>query len=194
MKKTSTQILVEGAAMLTLATILSFIKVFRIPGGGSVTLVSMLPVIVFSIKYGVKNGLFVSFSYAVVQLLQGFMEGTFSFAGMTTKMLVSSIFLDYILAFSVLGLAGVFGKKKTTVCVAGTIMVLFLRFVCHFVSGVVVWKTIGELWTGGFTVNNVITYSLLYNGVYMLPEIIFTAMGTYILFTVPQTRKILAQQ
>ena len=59
MKKNSTQVLVEGSAMVALATILSYIRVFKFPTGGSVTLLSMLPIVVFSMKHGVKKGIFV---------------------------------------------------------------------------------------------------------------------------------------
>lgn len=191
MKKNSTQVLVEGSAMVALATILSYIRVFKFPTGGSVTLLSMLPIVVFSMKYGVKKGIAVSFVFALVQLLQGISEGLFGW-GLTAPMLVSCILLDYIVAFTAIGLSGMFRNKGAAGRMAGTVIALIIRFVCHFLSGVVIWGTVGELWTG-FSVNNVFLYSLIYNGIYMLPEIIFTVIGAHALFTVPQTKKLLAE-
>lgn len=191
MKKNSIRILVEGAAMVSLATILSYIRIFKFPTGGSVTLLSMLPIVVFSMKYGVKKGIFVSFVFALVQLLQGISEGLFGW-GLTAPMLVSCILLDYIVAFTSIGLSGMFRNKGAAGRMAGTVTALILRFVCHFLSGVVIWGTVGELWTG-FSINNVFLYSLIYNGIYMLPEIIFTVIGAHALFTVPQTNKLLTE-
>ena len=72
-----TKLLVEGAAMVALATVLSFIRIIKMPWGGSVTLLSMLPIVIFSIKNGVKNGLIVSFAFSLVQFAQGVMDGLF---------------------------------------------------------------------------------------------------------------------
>ncbi|MBQ9982936.1 MAG: energy-coupled thiamine transporter ThiT [Oscillospiraceae bacterium] len=190
MKKNSTQVLVEGSAMVALATILSYIRVFKFPTGGSVTLLSMLPIVVFSMKHGVKKGIFVSFVFALVQLLQGVSEGLFGW-GLTAPMLISCILLDYIVAFTAIGFAGIFRNKGAVGRISGTIIALVIRFICHFLSGVVIWGTVGELWTG-FSIDNVFLYSLVYNGIYMLPEIIFTVIGAHALFTVPQTSKLLA--
>ncbi|MCI6330549.1 MAG: energy-coupled thiamine transporter ThiT, partial [Lachnospiraceae bacterium] len=62
-----TQLLVEGAVVIALATVLSFIRIIKMPWGGSVTLLSMLPIVIYSIKNGVKNGLLVAFVYSLVQ-------------------------------------------------------------------------------------------------------------------------------
>ena len=72
MSRTKLNILVEGALMIALATILSYIKVFEMPQGGSITAVSMLPIILFATRWGVKNGLLTAMVYGVLQfLLQG---------------------------------------------------------------------------------------------------------------------------
>ena len=75
MKDNKTKILVEGAVMVALATVLSFIRVFKLPWGGSITLLSMLPIVLFSIRRGVKSGLTVSFVFALIQFAQGVMAG-----------------------------------------------------------------------------------------------------------------------
>ena len=189
MQKNKTRMLVEGAAMVALATILSFIKVFQLPWGGSITLLSMLPIVIYSIRWGVGPGFIVSFTYSLVQLLQGIIGGLFGW-GLTPGMLIACIFLDYILAFTVLGIAGIFRKKKTGGALIGIVIAVVLRFLVHFSSGVIIWHSVGELWEG-FSTESECLYSFLYNGAYMLPELIITVIGAFILLSVPSTKKLL---
>lgn len=182
-------ILVEAAVMIALATVLSFIRVIKFPFGGSVTLLSMLPILAFSIRHGVKAGLFTAFGFSLVQFAQGITDGLFGW-GLTPVTLVSCILLDYLLAFTVLGLGGMFRKQGIAGWLSGTLLAVVLRFACHFFSGAVIWKSVGELWNG-FSTDNTWLYSLLYNGAYMLPELLFTCIGAWVLFQVPQTKRLM---
>lgn len=182
--------LVEGAVMVALATVLCYLRIVKFPWGGGITVLSMLPITVYSIKHGIKNGLMVSFVFSLIQLGQGAIDGLFGW-GLTPVMLIACILLDYILPFLVLGLAGVFRKKGTVGWLTGTAAVVVLRFLSHFLSGVVIWHSAGKLWEG-FVTENEWLYSLCYNGAYMLPELIFTMIGAAVLFSVPQTRKLFA--
>jgi thiamine transporter len=178
-----TRKLVLSGIMLAMAAVLSLVKVWQMPLGGSVTLLSMLPICVLSIKYGVKWGLFSAFAYALIQLLMGL--GSLMSWGLTVEMWVGSIVFDYLLAFTVLGLAGLFAKKGVGGVLCGVSIALVLRFISHFISGSIffaIWCPEG--W-------NVAVYSLAYNGAYMLPELIFTVAGAAALFSVPQVRKLL---
>ncbi len=74
MKETKTKKLVLSAVLLALATVLSLFKVYQLPLGGSITLLSMLPVCLLSIRYGVKWGLTCSFFYGVIQIALSFGE------------------------------------------------------------------------------------------------------------------------
>ncbi len=181
--------LVEGAVMVALAAVLSYIRVFHLPWGGSVTLLSMLPIAIYSIKHGVVNGLFAAFVFSLIQLGQGAVDGLFGW-GLTPVMLIACIMLDYILPFTVLGLSGMFRKKSTVGWITGTAVAVILRFVMHFLSGVVIWHSVGKLWED-FITDNEYLYSLCYNGAYMLPELIFTLAGAVALFKIPQTRKLI---
>ena len=185
----NTKILVEGAVMVALATVLSFIRVFKLPWGGSITLLSMLPIALFSIKRGVECGLIVSFLFSLIQFFQGVMDGLFGW-GLSPLMLIACILLDYIFAFTVLGLAGIFRKKGLVGWILGISLAIGLRFFVHFLSGVVIWQSFGDLWEG-FSTENSVVYSLLYNGCYMLPELIFTLIAAVALLKVPQTKKLL---
>lgn len=189
MRNEKTKLLAEGAAMVALATVLSFIRVFKLPWGGSITLLSMLPIVLFSIRRGVKMGLVVSFVYALVQFGQGILDGLFGW-GLTAGMLIACIVLDYLAAFTVLGLAGLWRKKGLPGWLAGILLAVGLRFICHFLSGVVIWGSFGELWSG-FSTDSTWLYSFLYNGCYMLPEMIFTMIGAVALLKAPQTKRLL---
>ena len=191
MQNEKTKILVEGALMIALATVLSFIRVAKLPWGGSITLLSMLPIVLFSIRRGVKAGLGVSFLFALVQFVQGIMDGLFGW-GLTPGSLIACILLDYLLAFTVLGLAGLFRKKGVTGWICGIALAILLRFVMHFLSGVVIWKSFGQLW-GDFFTENTVLYSLLYNGAYMLPEMIFTIIGAVALLKMPKVGSYIAK-
>ena len=199
MKQKRIHILCESAIMVALAVTLSILSKFLLepflaplfPFGGSVTLFSMLPICIVSIKHGLGWGLASAFCFSWFQILQG---GVFAW-GLTTGMLIASLFLDYILAFSVLGLAGIFRKRGTWGMVAGVALVCALRFLIHFIAGVVLWANLEEFVAFGQEwINRPALYSLVYNGGYMLPETVLTVAGAVLLFRIPQTRKILKIQ
>ena len=88
--------MIEGAFVVAMGVVLSYVIIFKLPWGGAITLLSMLPVGIYSIKYGVKKGLMISFVFSLFQFIQGIGDGIFAW-GLTPVMLVSCIFLDYIL-------------------------------------------------------------------------------------------------
>ena len=187
-KRTRVFALCECAMMLALAVVLSYVKIFTLPFDGSITLFSMLPICLISIKYGIGWGLGTAFCYAWFQILQG---GVFAW-GLTPTMLIASLFLDYILAFTVLGLAGLFRKKGLLGMVMGVVMVCALRFFVHFVAGVVLWANLEQFVAFGKEwVNRPALYSICYNGIYMLPETVMTSIGAWLLLKIPQMKRIL---
>ena len=188
-KKQKTRMIAEGAVMIALATVLSFIQIVKFPWGGAITVLSMLPIVFFSLRYGVKSGMAISFVYSLIQLAQGIIDGLFGW-GLTPTALVACIFIDYIGAFTVLGIAGVFGNKRLSAIIGGTALALVIRFAFHYVSGVFIFKSFGELWNG-FSSESPYIYSLLYNGAYMLPEIVFTTVGAIVLLKTPAIRRML---
>ena len=174
-----TRTLVECALMIALGTVLANIKIFEMPNGGSITLLSMLPFILISFRHGVKWGLFTGFVNSLLQMLLGF----YAPPAPGLLPLVGMILLDYVLAFTLLGLACVIAKpfKNRLAGVAGgtaavgTFAAGFLRFLCSFLSGVLIW---GNL-TDGLSAW---TYSLTYNGSYMLPETILTTIAAVLIY------------
>ena len=178
----------ECAVMLALAVVLSFVKFFQLPFDGSITLASMLPICLVSIKYGLKWGLGTAFCYSWTQILQG---GVFSW-GLTPMMLLSSLLMDYIIAFTVLGLAGLFRKKGFWGQIAGIALACVLRFLVHFLAGIILWANYAEFVAFGVEwVNQPVLYSICYNGVYMLPDTAIVLVLAVLLLRIPQTKRLL---
>ena len=149
--KWSAKMISHAAMSLALSFVLSYIKLFSMSAGGSVTPGSMLPIMLFSASYGTAPGLLVGLAYALLQLVQK--NSAVGFYG---------YLLDYFLAFSALGLAGLAKHlpKQWGLYVA-MLIAMFVRFLSHALSSIVVYNT-------------TIAGSLAYNTPYMLPEIIFT--------------------
>lgn len=184
-RKTSTVNLVTGGVLVALGTVLSFIKVFDLPYGGSITLCSMLPVMLFAYRSGAKWGLGAGFVFSVLQLL----FGLDALKGISGATVVGSIFLDYLLAFTVLGLAGLFrGKIKNdpAAFTLGCLAAGLLRYACSFLSGWILWGEYADVnfspVLAGLSGNTLACmYSLVYNGSYMLPEIAVTCIAAFLL-------------
>lgn len=193
MKKTNTYKLTVCAIMVALGAVLSLIKLWKMPFGGSVTLLSMLPCAMVSIAFGLKWGLAASFVEAVIQLAFGItMDGIFAW-GLTPGSLIGVIVLDYLLAYTVIGLAGIFrGKGYLGICL-GTGLSLALRFVSHLFSGAVIFANFEQFVAfGADWVGRPWLYSVCYNGAYMLPEILITMVAAVVLFKLPQLKRILS--
>ena len=198
MRQTSQKIhiLCESAIMVALAVVLSIASKLLLepflapllPFGGSVTLFSMLPICIISVKHGIGWGLGSAFCFSWFQILQG---DVFAW-GLTPVMLIGSLLLDYLLAFTVLGLAGIFRKKGAWGMIAGISLVCVLRFLIHFLAGVILWANLAQFVAFGQDwINRPGLYSLVYNGGYMLPETILTVVGAILIFRLPAIRKIL---
>lgn len=178
MRSTKTKTLVECALMIALATILGYIPIFELPQGGSITACSMMPLVVASFRHGPKWGLFTGFIFSLIQMLLGFENVLYC---TTFGAMLLCILLDYVVAYTVMGLACVFGApfKNTSVKTAvGTVVTGLLRYLCSFLSGILIW--------GGYAPEGmpVWLYSLTYNGSYMIPEIILTAVAAVIVMKV----------
>lgn len=166
MKKTSTKMLTEAGIMIAAAQILSYIKLFEAPYGGSVTAGSMIPIILFSLRWGTKSGLLAGTAYGILQFLLG---------GAIYSYHIVSILFDYVIAFGLLGLAGMFRNSVKGVFLGASLGVMG-RFICHVISGVVVWASYAP---EGM---NPLFYSVVYNGSYLLPELLITLVIVGLLY------------
>ncbi len=170
----SIQKLAECAIMLALAVVLNEFTPIKLPFGGAVTFFSQLPIVVISYRHGLRWGLLTGLAMGVIEMLFG-LENFSYVTGVAAYLIL--IFADYIIAFSALGLGGIFRKtikNQALSLAAGGALVSVIRFVCHFISGVTIW--------GGYAEDTpVAIYSLTYNGSYMLPELIITVLGALVL-------------
>jgi len=152
--------LVETAMLVAVSVVLSLIVLFQFPQGGEVTPLAMLPLLLIGLRHGVKWGVLGGLVFACLQMMFRFFPPPTA----TPMGYISVVMLDYVIAFSVVGLSGLFKGKPYGLLYAAPIC-LFLRFLCHFISGIVVWGVFaGDM--------PVWLYSLTYNGSYMGVELI----------------------
>lgn len=177
--------LTECAVMVALAFGLSFVKLWQMPLGGSVTLCSMLPILLIAIKYGPAVGLGTGFVYSLTQLAQGFMEGDISYAAGEAGVFIVAMLFDYIVPYTVLGIAGILGKETRWTPIAGMSIAVGLRFICHYITGVTIWAQ----WTPDGWSSWI--YSAAYNGGYLLPDLAICLAAAIAILNVKQMRQIL---
>ena len=184
MKNKKVQLLAEAAIMLALAIVLSFVKIWNMPMGGSVTLLSMLPIMLIAIKNGTAWGVSTAFVFSLFQLVQAIIEGNVFPYCTTVGIVILCVAFDYVVPFTCLGLCAV-GKKSGDIFIyIGIAAVCVIRFICHYATGVVIW---GQ-WAEGMSKQ---LYSLIYNIQYMLPEMIMTLVAAIILLSAKPIRKYL---
>jgi len=206
--------LTESGMMIALATAISFVcslipvPPFNFPFGGGITIAGMLPIIIIAYLYGTRWGLLTGFVYSLVQMLLGhstvvglFTPDSDSYMGSVTIAIAICV-IDYIVAYTVLGLGGVFRKKMSPIkaLVWGSVLALGLRYVCHIVSGAIfygawaewfftldgIYETIGKGILDTFRGNSLsLLYSAVYNGCYMIPEMILTPIVATLVWRIP---------
>lgn len=167
--------LVESGLMLAMATVLSMVKVLDLPYGGSITAFSALPLILVAYRHGMWQGLLTAFAHALIQLMLG--ANTLSYAT-SAAAAVAIVVLDYLLAFTVLGLGGLFRRQcdsQGTALVLGALLTGALRYLFHVIAGCTVWAGLS------IPTEAALIYSLAYNATYMIPETLVTALGAWYL-------------
>ncbi|MCI5822171.1 MAG: energy-coupled thiamine transporter ThiT [Lachnospiraceae bacterium] len=169
-KKISVKQLVFSSMAVALALVTSMIKLFKLPMGGSVTLLSMLFIVLIGYWYGLGAGLTAAIAYGILQLIID--PYILSFPQMM---------VDYLLAFGALGLSGLFCNKKNGL-VKGYIVGVLGRYFFAFLSG---WIFFGMYAPEEFP--NAVVYSLAYNGSYIGAE----ALITLIVISLPPVAKAL---
>ena len=175
-----------GGMAIALSTVLSMITVLKFANGGSITPASMLPLVFCALAFGPAWGIGISTVYGILQYIIA-----------PYAVNIFSMFLDYPLAFGVIGLAGFLAVSKKVRMTEKNILnrvgllssplillAIFIsmsaRFLCHFISGIIYWTPVGE---------NPWLFSLIYNGSYMLPELIITCVILIPLAAVFRPRK-----
>ncbi|MBQ8738019.1 MAG: energy-coupled thiamine transporter ThiT [Clostridia bacterium] len=185
--------LTQSAIFIALATVLSFLPVYEMPMGGSVTLASMLPILFIGLKFGYKWGLASSGIYAFIQLMQALIKGNVFIYCTTFGTVLICVLFDYIVPFGILGLSAFAkptdGKRLSIIKASITFGVLVaIRFICHYITGVAIWGQWAPDGMGKYL------YSLIYNGQYMLPELIITLVISVLLMSSSQIEKNLTKE
>ena len=163
--------LCEGAIMVALAFVLSFVKLYELPNGGSLT-PAMFPILLYALRWGVCRGLAAGFVFGLLQLL---FDGAYAWGW-------QYMLLDYLLAFTPLGLAGIF-KGKTWGIFPGIAVGCIGRFIVHYISGVTIYRIVAPTEVPGIGVfDDAQLYSLVYNGAYMLPCMLLALAVAGVLF------------
>ena len=175
-----TRALTEGAVLIALSMVLNLVSkpIFaNMVNGGSVTL-AMFPILFYAHRWGVGRGLLMGFAYGLLDML---FDGGYAWGW-------QSILLDYLVAYMALGLGGMFRGKAWGVF-PGVLVGCLARFGVHYLSGVTIYKILVPTEVAGFGVfADPHIYSLVYNGVYMIPNtmialviagLLFVPMGKY---------------
>ena len=215
-QSTNTRKLVTSAMLVAVATALALISEFipflQLRFGGTLTLASMFPIILISYMYGLKWGLGSAAVYAVIQIFMGFktVAGLFtpsSDSYMALWMALSVVLLDYFFAYTSLGLGGLFARKKGGCLrlIAGGIVAQLACYAFHVLSGFLFYGAWAEWFFGSSAAKELalsafilehfsgkglaLLYSLVYNGLYMIPEIILTAGVAAVAYRIPAVSK-----
>ena len=220
MKTENVKRLTSSAVMIAIATVIAiicdYIPFLNLPFGGTITIASMLPIIIVSYMFGVRWGLFTAFTYSIIQIIislthgaSGTVAGLFlPESGFTVIMGLIIIFLDYIAAYTSVGLGGIFRnviKNKTVSLVLGGTVALLVCYAFHVLSGAIFYGQWAEWFFTDTIIKNfaiskaimekfsgaslALVYSIIYNGCYMIPEIILTAGVGAAVSIIPQIRK-----
>lgn len=186
-----TQMLTISAIMIALATILSFVKVWEMPFGGSVTLFSMVPLAYLSYRYGVKWGVLTAFVFSLIQMLFGI--GSLSAAGNSIEVIIGSCILDYVVAYTMIGFSGIFRnriKNNALSLSLGFLVATLMRYAVHVISGYIFFRSYAEWYFSqeSFSLGAVILehmsgealsifYAFFYNILFLLPDTVVAIVG-----------------
>ncbi len=215
MKKKNLYWLAESAIMIALAAVLEIVSKMLIPQtpfGGQITIASMFPVVLVCWKYGISKGFITAFVYSLVQMALGVktisnlvLPASDEYLGNIGNVILM-LMLDYLIAYTVFGLSAMYKKtiKKDSISLAlGAFTVLSLRYICHIISGYILYGAWAEwfftqegFYSWGETVINTfngnalsLVYSIIYNGTYMIPEILITTFVAVVIGKLPQITK-----
>lgn len=170
-KRSKTLMLAEGGMMIALAALLSYVKIYQAPNGGSVTAGSMIPILLFAVRWGILPGVAVGASYGILDfILKPYFVHPIQ------------LLLDYPVAFGALGLAGIAyafsikrQKNSYTALTIGVSIAILGRMIAHVLSGVVYFAE----YAGD---QNPWIYSIVYNASYLVPEFIISIVVLIIIW------------
>lgn len=170
-KKLNTKEIVYAGIAISTSFVLSYLKVSPVTNGGSITLASFVPIIIYAFIFGFSRGLIAGFIYGVLQFIQS-----------PYILTPANFLLDYLLPFSMICLAPLSKKvckNQNLQIVLSAIFVYLGRFLMHFLSGVIFFE-LGAVWAE-LPANSAVAYSLLYQVTYLIPDLVICAICLFIL-------------
>ncbi len=176
-KPFSVKQLTFSAIAVALSFVLSYVKIWHMPWGGSVTLCSMLFVSLIGYWYGIEAGLIAGFIYGCLQFIQG--GGSYILDPLQAC-------LDYFFAFTALGLTGLFRKLKKYPFEIGYTVAVLARGALHSLGGYLYWM---DYMPDNFPDSLKAVYPIAYNYAYIIPEMILTLA----VISIPPVKKALAK-
>ena len=160
-KKLATQDIAYAGVAISISFVLSFLKVTPVLYGGSITLASFAPLLIYAYYFGFAKALVCGLIYGLLQFIQD------------PYILTPATFtLDYLLAFASVSVMGLFSKAglNAKTVTLGTTLSILCRFVMHFISGILYFNH-GSIWVN-LPANSAVSYSLLYQTVYLIPDLV----------------------
>ena len=154
----------ECAVLVAFAAAISFIEIKIGALGGSIDFV-MIPLFIICYRHGLKYGLLSGFAFGLLYCLVG---GKFGYG-------LPSVMLDYVLAYTAVGFAGIF-KKKSAFIEVSVLVGCGVRYLIHFISGVTLYAITTASEVGGIVTSNAVIFSLIYNALYMLPNTVIAVV------------------
>ena len=172
---TQMQRLTFSGLLISIALILSRIELSSFFSfGGSVTLFSLVPLMVISLKYGYKWGTLCGGIYGLLHLV----TTNLKFQGLNVAPIMASILLDYIISYSIIGFVSFFYYRlinfKFNISIS-VICVLILRCIVHIISGILIWSSLNLEKFESFL--SLVMFSIIYNISYMVPEMFINILG-----------------
>ncbi|MDH7564279.1 MAG: energy-coupled thiamine transporter ThiT [Candidatus Bathyarchaeota archaeon] len=165
-----TKVLAEVIVFAALSAGLYAIRPYSLPYGGSITLGSMVPVMWLALRRGVIAGFIAGAIFGLIALPIDIM--LLPYSPITNPI---QVFLEYPIAFGALGLAGIIHRRSVAFAIVGVGISIFVKFLLHVIAGVIFWAwSIPQEW-------NPVVYAIVYNGSFLLPEFIISAILMYIL-------------
>lgn len=163
-----------GALCVALSFALSFTKIWTLPYGGSITLGRMMPLLIYAYAFGWRRGILAGLAYSILDSIAG-----------GTPVSIYSYLLDYTIAFSSIGLAGLVRNNKYAPFLLGTLIAAMGRFIPQFISGVAYY---GTYMPEAFPIQNVVVYSLWYNGTVFF-DMALAYLAVWLIMKVPEVKK-----
>jgi len=202
--------LVLSGILIALATLLSMVKIFKGPFGGSITLFSMAPIFVLGYRYKWKWGILCGVVYGILRIAAGQLTGSSAFAFLNIWEVMTVAALDYLVAYTVIGFSGIFKdkiKNHTVSLLSGSFFAWLLCFVSRIISGCIVYGSYADWFfkdefvngfstyiLNNFPVNAItLIYSVIYNGSYMVPDMVIALIALVVIMQIKPLRKEICQ-